>query len=333
MILLAGLFLLGTTDMVCAAKKGKAPKIKLQDTLTVEQQQQFLYYFYEVERLIQLEKYYEAKPIVEFCYELNPNDATINNYLGFYAKAEERPIDALYFFKRAFELAPKEYWYNYNVMLLQTGNKKTQELAIKNIEFVAKTLSKDEEVYEVLQKAYISIDDYRKALEVQEQIDSITGYNAMSAMQRYRLNVLLKNNKQAIYEIERYLEIDPNDQQFQVFRMQLYEATNQPPEKLIVAYEAILRFDSRNNGVLNNLAWHLCISGGNLLRAEELSRVTIMREPSNPIYLDTYAWIMYKLGDCESALFYIGRAMEYQTEEMQKEIQMHYKEITKKCGK
>ena len=52
------------------------------DTLSVEEQQQFLYYFYEAERLIQTEQIEVAKPVVEFCYEINPNNATTNHYLG-----------------------------------------------------------------------------------------------------------------------------------------------------------------------------------------------------------------------------------------------------------
>ena len=99
---------------------------------------------------------------------------------------------------------------------------------------------------------------------------------------------------------------------------------------MIEAYEAVLKFDSRNLMLMNNLAWNLCISGGDLKRAEELSRITIMSEPSNPVYLDTYAWIMYHTGDYESALFYIQRAMVYETPETSKEIKMHYEKIKRK---
>ena len=153
----------------------------------------------------------------------------------------------------------------------------------------------------------------------------------MSAMQRYRLNALMKNNQQAIYEIERYLEIEPENYQFQVFRMQLYEQTQQPPTKMIAAYDAILRMDPRNIVVMNNLAWNLCIGGGDLNRATQLSHITIMREPTNPIYLDTYAWILYKKGDYQSALFFIERAIDNSTEVVDKEIKMHYKAIKKQC--
>lgn len=299
--------------------------------LSVEEEQQFLYYFYEAERLIQLQQIEQAKPVVEFCYALNPNDATINNYMGLYAQAEEQTDAMSMYFRRAYELNPQEYWYNHHVLLLQSDDKKIQQQAVKQMAELAKKDTKNAELHGVLQKAYIVLKQYRQALDVQDRLDSINGYDAMSAMQRYRLNAMMKNNKQAIYEIERYLDIDPDNYQFQVFRMQLYEQTHQPPEKMVPAYEAVLRMDSRNIVVMNNLAWNLCLLGKNLMQAEELSRITIMREPSNPIYLDTYGWIMYQLGDCQSALFYLERAIENSGEKVEKEIETHYKEVKKKC--
>lgn len=299
--------------------------------LSVEEEQQFLYYFYEAERLIQLQQIEQAKPVVEFCYALNPNDATINNYMGLYAQAEEQTDAMAMYFRRAYELNPQEYWYNHHVLLLQSDDKKIQQKAVKQMADLAKKDTKNAELHGVMQKAYIVLKQYRQALEVQDRLDSINGYDAMSAMQRYRLNAMMKNNKQAIYEIERYLDIDPDNYQFQVFRMQLYEQTHQPPEKMVPAYEAVLRMDSRNIVVMNNLAWNLCLLGKNLMQAEELSRITIMREPSNPIYLDTYGWIMYQLGDCQSALFYLERAIENSGEKVEKEIETHYKEVKKKC--
>lgn len=301
------------------------------DTLTTERKQQFLYYFYEAERLIQLQKIDEAKPIIAFCYALNPNDATTNNYMGLYAQQEQDAQAMAYYFRRAYELTPKEYWYNHHVLQLQSEDKKTQQEAVKQMAALAKEDTANAELHEVLQKAYIMLEQYRPALELQDRLDSINGYDAMSAMQRYRLNALMRRYEQAIREIERYLEQDSDNYQFQVFRMQLYEQTHQPPAKMIPAYEAVLSMDSRNTLVMNNLAWNLCLIRKDMLRAEQLSRTTIMREPTNPIYLDTYAWIMYLLGDCQSALFYIERAIEHSTEEVDKEIQKHYNEIKKKC--
>lgn len=323
-ILLVVWVLLGgvTPEVVYAASKS--------DTLSTEEQQQFLYYFYAAQRLIQKEDVLPAWELVQFCYDINPNDGAINNYMGVFLDAFDKKKQALNYFRRAFELQPKDYWYQYALYLLQSGDKQQEKLAIRNLEQVASADKKNEDLHVLLQKAYIHIKDYKSALKLQDQLDSIAGYNAMSAMQRYRLNALLKNNRQAIYEVERYLEEDPESVQFQVFRAQLYEQTNQPPEKMIEAYTALLRFDSRNLMLMNNLAWNLCLAKKDLDRAEQLSRTTIMQEPSNPTYLDTYAWIMYQKGDYQSAFFYIQRALEYATPEGKAEITEHYKAILKK---
>ena len=299
-------------------------------TLTKEQEQQFLYYYYEANRLILLQETEKARPIVEFCYLLNPNDANINNYMGYYAKEDGNIPEMIAYFKKAYELAPSDYWYNYNVLLLQTEIKDKQLEAINNLKAVAKANKRDEDVHAVLQKAYISLNLLPEALKVQDALDSIHGYNEQSAIQRYRLNTMMGKNKQAILEIERYLKEEPENYQFHVFRLQLYEQTKQPADKLIEAYESVLRFDNRNMMWLNNLAWNICISGGDLNKAEELSRTTIMAEPSNSIFLDTYAWILYKKGDYEGAWFYIQRAKEHTTEETDKEIEKHWKAIKRK---
>ena len=299
-------------------------------TLTKEQEQQFLYYYYEANRLILLQETEKARPIVEFCYLLNPNDANSNNYLGYYAKEDGNIPEMIAYFKKAYELAPSDYWYNYNILLLQTEIKDKQLEAINNLKAVAKANKRDEDVHAVLQKAYISLNLLPEALKVQDALDSIHGYNEQSAIQRYRLNTMMGKNKQAIQEIERYLKEEPENYQFHVFRLQLYEQTKQPADKLIEAYESVLRFDNRNMMWLNNLAWNICISGGDLNKAEELSRTTIMAEPSNSIFLDTYAWILYKKGDYEGAWFYIQRAKEHTTEETDKEIEKHWKAIKRK---
>lgn len=311
------------------------------DTLTPEQQQQFLYYFYEAERLILSSQIAQAKPLITFCYLLNPNDATINHYLGHYAREDENPLLMFAFYKRAFELEPNEYWNSYNYILLSTENKKLYHEGIANLESVIQNDARNAGALELLQKAYLSADMYTKALNIQDQLDSIYGYNEASATMRYRIQLATKNINKAIEEIERYLQVDPNNYPFLLQRVSLYFTTNQPYTKQIEACEALLKIDSRNAICLNNLAWLLCIHNVDLTRAEQLSRKAIMTEPSNAVFLDTYAWILYKMGEYESALFYINEAYKKMDEETNKNITRstkanitkHRKEIKRKCKK
>lgn len=312
---------------------GGAYAQETKNILPVEREQQFLYYFYEAERLITLNQLEQAKELLEFCHALNPDNATVNNLLGYYAKEEGDYLMAYAYHKRAFELEPKLYWAAYNMILLNTEESEFVYEAICNLEMVANDNPKDEDILEALLQVYVTYGGHDDALKVLDQIDSIRGYNEQTAWQRYKIYGSQNKVVEAVREVERYLEYDPENSQFSLLRVDLYEYTNQPLEKKIMAYEAALKFDSRNLGLLNNLAWCLCISGGDLTRAEQLSRYTILHETTNPIYLDTYAWILYKMGDCEGALFYIQRAIQNTTEDTKKEVTTHYKEIKRKCKK
>ena len=92
-------------------------KLAAKDTLSVEEEQQFLYYFYEAQRLIQKEDILPAWELTQFCYALNPNNATVNNYMGVFLDAFDQKAEAIGYFRRAFELDPNEYWYQYTLYL------------------------------------------------------------------------------------------------------------------------------------------------------------------------------------------------------------------------
>ena len=57
----------------------------------VEEDQQFLYYFYEAQRLIQKQEIAPAWELVQFCHDLKPNDAAVNYYMGVFMEAFDRP--------------------------------------------------------------------------------------------------------------------------------------------------------------------------------------------------------------------------------------------------
>lgn len=97
-------------------------------------------------------------------------------------------------------------------------------------------------------------------------------------------------------------------------------------EKAFAAYDEVLNLAPDHISTLNNYAWTLAISGGDLKKAEKMSQRTIQKEGNNPTYLDTYAWILHLQGQNQLALFYIKKAMEYATID-DGTIKEHYNEI------
>lgn len=75
------------------------------------------------------------------------------------------------------------------------------------------------------------------------------------------------------------------------------------------AYDSCLVWKVDNYGALNNYAYYLSELGQDLVRAEQMSFKTIKAEPENPIYLDTYAWILFMEEKYEEAKVYIDQAL------------------------
>lgn len=77
------------------------------------------------------------------------------------------------------------------------------------------------------------------------------------------------------------------------------------------AYDSALVYNPDNVGALNNYAYYLSVARTDLDKAEEMSHRTVMKEPANSTYLDTYAWILFEKGKYAEARIYIDQAMQH----------------------
>lgn len=68
-------------------------------------------------------------------------------------------------------------------------------------------------------------------------------------------------------------------------------------EKSDAAYEKVLEIDPHNYTVLNNYSYYLSLRGERLDRAKKMCTILIQSNPDNTTYLDTYAWVLYNMGD------------------------------------
>ena len=77
-----------------------------------------------------------------------------------------------------------------------------------------------------------------------------------------------------------------------------------------ISYERALEYIPNNVQVLNNYAYYLSLREENLERAEEMSKKTIEMFPEEANYLDTYAWILYKMKKYEQAKIWMQKAID-----------------------
>lgn len=263
--------------------------------LTTEQQQQFTYYWYAAKQAIEEERYAQAYVLLEFCHVLKPDDPQNLYFLGVMYQGLNKHDEAKAFFEQA-----------YNV---QHGNR-------------------SEDLLNHLLQIYMLRGEWKKALAMQDELDKLNGYDAYSALTRYRIYALQNEPKKALQAIDKYLETDPTNLRFMLFRLELLEKTNAKQKVLYKQYEDILALDPGNLLVLNNYAYHLATHNGDMKRAERMSEITIREQPTNAVYLDTYGWILHLQGQDELAKFYLERALWNATDDQTKaEVTKHLEKV------
>ena len=102
-------------------------------------------------------------------------------------------------------------------------------------------------------------------------------------------------------------------------------------ERMYLQYDKILKNDPENIYVLNNYAYFLSEDNIRLEDALKMSAITIEKEPKNVTYLDTYAWVLYKLGRYKEAKKWMEKVFSYDKNASGVNYE-HYGDILYKSG-
>ncbi len=132
-----------------------------------------------------------------------------------------------------------------------------------------------------------------------------------------KANELVKNNK----ELKRLINSQLGDAYYGADR----------PEDAFETYEKVLIDFPEDAQVLNNYSYYLALQNKNLNRAKVLSAQLVKLYPRNANYLDTHAWVLFKLGDYKSAKEYQERALSL-TNNPSAEMLEHLGDILSKLG-
>jgi tetratricopeptide (TPR) repeat protein len=199
----------------------------------------------------------------------------------------------------------------YGSFLLQSGKRDSALVVFENTTRLFET---DTAAWETLlgflyyRQAWDSLDvQAAKAIAVFPEQVRFTMLRAVALSQK-------DENRAAINLLEKILPLVKNDaeQTVQIYSFlgDLYQLENNS-KRAFQYYEKALDIDSAHISVLNNYAYYLSLSGKQLDRAYAMSRKTIAAEPNNATYLDTFGWILYKLGKFIEAKAIFRHAMIY----------------------
>ena len=102
-------------------------------------------------------------------------------------------------------------------------------------------------------------------------------------------------------------------------------------DEAFAAYDSSLSYNSTNVLILNNYAYYLALENRELERALEMSFHTLKEEPEEVIYIDTYAWILFRLGRYDEAKEYVDKLLQAEGE-ASAVVLHHCGDIYSKCG-
>jgi tetratricopeptide (TPR) repeat protein len=312
--------------------------------LSTEQEQQFTYYWYAAKQAIENDRYTEALVLLEFCRMINPNDGQTLTFLAILYDGLGQKERSMNTFRQAFEADPAVQWNRYSFALLEQKTEAgvREALAVmekayevqkarggkKKAKGEKRDAKADEDLLEQMRRVYMATGQWEKAIAMQDELDLIKGFDAYSALNRYRAYASWGKMKKAVGAVDKYLELDPTNIQFLLFRMELLEHMGAKKEELYALYDRILELDPMNLGVLNNYAYHLATHKGDLQKAEWMSAITIREQPNNAMYLDTYGWVLHMQGRDDLAIFYLKRALSNSTSpKVSEEIEKHLREM------
>jgi tetratricopeptide (TPR) repeat protein len=185
--------------------------------------------------------------------------------------------------------------------------------AQKEIEHILDNYTGNTVIWEQLLSIYSYKNDFENLyIKSEVAIDSFPEHTLFYLFRGISANQIEKPTE-AIEVLKNGLKKIDNNQDLEMdFYTNLGDAYNNTQEYKQSDYyfELVLKKDPDNLYIINNYSYYLSLREEKLEYAESISRKTIEAEPNNSTYLDTYAWILYKLERYQDALFYIKKAFE-----------------------
>ena len=168
--------------------------------------------------------------------------------------------------------------------------------------------------------------------------DSVNKYSRM-AIERFPDNVdmylkrgaalsYMKDHKGALAVYEKALKLPMTDSLRSVVYCYAGDVYHQMGDdrRCFRDYDKALALDKDNVLALNNYAYFLSLTGKDLDKALSMATRVMELEPGDPTYIDTYGWVLYKMGRYEQAKKVMQQAVSLDRR-ASKELLVHYGDV------
>jgi tetratricopeptide (TPR) repeat protein len=231
-------------------------------------QLQFLYVY--IQSLSESEQNAEGISILSTLLKQHPDDPRLLSTYGDFLAADMRIDSAVVFYKKAVAIKASDFdvW---NRLLNAYAFQNNADSLIKYSEKVTRLFPNQAIVH-----YYNSLGHYNKK-----------EYPAAVKAMRRAIDMLPETDTKKLAEFYSMLG-------------EIYNSSKQYAES-DKAFDEALKSDPQNASTLNNYAYFLSERGERLAKAKEMSGQSLKIRPDEGTFLDTYGWILYKMGDYDKA--------------------------------
>jgi tetratricopeptide (TPR) repeat protein len=250
--------------------------------------------------LLRLGQFDEASEILTRISREVPQSMDVRLELGYLAMDQKRYADAEDVFKRVQAVNPKEW----RAIAGMVDNDLAQHRADKALGMLEDELERSHSAPQVrymLATTAMRTGKYSLAVEQFQKLADQTPGSIDPLLQLADAFRARGDAGSAIVTLKKAAALYPNDGRPATMLTYLYQAGNQRGQARLEARRAFqLRPD--DPAAMNNLAWALADTGGNLVEALKLARQATDKSPNVPYYADTLAYVYLKKDQNDEAM-------------------------------
>ncbi|MCD8184746.1 MAG: tetratricopeptide repeat protein [Bacteroides sp.] len=245
-------------------------------TLTPEQQRKYDYFFLEAARLKIQKDYDGAFNLLQHCLTINPNASSALYELAQYYMYLKMVPQGQAALEKAVANDPGNYWYSQGLANLYQQQDKIDEAAQLWKSMSVRFPDKMDPLYALLD-IYNHQEEYDKVIATLNRLEEKTGKNERLSMEKFRIYLQMKDNKNAFREIESLMAEYPMDVRYQVVLGDVYMQNGKEDEAYAV-YRKVLDAEPDNAMAMYSLASYYDATGQKELYQQQLDTLLLNKK-------------------------------------------------------
>ncbi len=234
--------------------------------------------------------------------EMHPTDAFVLEALGNRRKVESKLEEALVFYKKSLAIQPK------NERLLE--------------ELILNSFETSVDYKEVAIYTRIAVEEFPENAEFWFYEGALLSAQKKDSLAVEALETALRFNEEKNSQLAQVA--------YGTLGNSLYQLGDQAAA--FSNFEKALALNPNDEQVLNNYAYFLSLAKQDLVKALEMAQRVVKKHPKNGTYLDTLAWVLYKLDRYAEAATTLEEALKFE-KDPSGVLMEHYGDILFRLGK